>query len=83
MATCDANTGNYVLFDEKTDKAYLPTAAVASSSVPFIFPSKKYKNMTLVDGGIIWNLNIDSAVEKCRQIVDDDSQIVIDVIITD
>ena len=34
-----------------------------------------------VDGGAIWNLNLASAVQRCRDIVDDDSQIIVDVVV--
>ena len=33
-----------------------------------------------MDGGTIWNINLVSAVERCREQVDDDSQITIDII---
>jgi hypothetical protein len=34
-----------------------------------------------VDGGVVWNLNLASAVQRCREIVDDDSQITVDVVV--
>jgi len=36
-----------------------------------------------MDGGTVWNTNLVSAVERCREIVDDDSQITLDVIVCD
>ena len=36
-----------------------------------------------MDGGTVWNTNLVSAVERCREIVDDDSNITLDVIVTD
>ena len=33
-----------------------------------------------MDGGTVWNTNLVSAVERCREIVDDDSEIILDVI---
>ena len=34
-----------------------------------------------MDGGTTWNINIDSAVKQCLEIVDDPSQIVMDIMI--
>lgn len=34
-----------------------------------------------MDGGTIWDINIDSAVNQCLEIVDDPSQIILDVMI--
>jgi hypothetical protein len=36
--------------------------------------------MTLMDGGTVWNVNLVSAVERCKEIVDDESQIIMDII---
>ena len=33
-----------------------------------------------MDGGVAWNTNLVSAVERCREMVDDDSEIVLDII---
>ena len=81
VGSVDANTGNYVTFSEK-DTAFedLPTAVVSSASIPFVFPHRVFKNHTLMDGGTVWNLNLVSAIQRCREMVDDDSKIVIDVI---
>jgi len=38
MGTCDVNTGNFILFNEKLSKNNLAIAAVSSASIPFIFP---------------------------------------------
>ena len=34
-----------------------------------------------MDGGTVWNTNLESAIERCREIVDRDEDIVMDVII--
>jgi hypothetical protein len=36
--------------------------------------------MTLVDGGLFNNLDLADAILKCRDIVDDDSKIIVDII---
>lgn len=81
MGSCDVNTGNYILFDEKTPTADLPLTAVSSASIPFVFPHREYNGMVLADGSTAWNSNLVSAVDKCRELVDDDANIILDVII--
>jgi predicted acylesterase/phospholipase RssA len=81
VGAVDASSGNYVTFDEKSAPLEgIPVRVVSSASIPFVFPHRIIDNMTLMDGGTVWNLNLISAIDKCREIVDDDSQIVIDVI---
>ena len=63
-----------------SDNKGLPERIVSSASIPFVFPHRVIENMTLMDGGTVWNLNLVSAIERCREQVDDDSQITIDVI---
>jgi len=36
-----------------------------------------------MDGGTVWNTNLVSAVQRCREIVDDDSKIILDIIVCD
>ena len=36
--------------------------------------------MSLVDGGLFNNLDLADAILKCREIVDDDSKIIVDII---
>jgi hypothetical protein len=35
-----------------------------------------------MDGGTVWNTNIVTAADKCRELVDDDSQIIMDIVLT-
>ena len=34
-----------------------------------------------MDGGTVYNTNLVSAVERCREVVDDESKIIIDIIV--
>ena len=36
-----------------------------------------------MDGGTVWNTNLVSAVERCREVVDDDSKITLDILVCD
>jgi len=73
-------TGNYEVYDESNPE---PIKAIYSSAaIPFVFPNEKWSDGSVVmDGGAVWNLNLVSAVQRCREQVDDDSQIYLDIVI--
>jgi hypothetical protein len=79
----DAQTGDVVGFDETNTISELITGLCASTAVPFVFPPVKYKGHILMDGGVAWNLDIASAIIKCRNLVDSDDKIFLDVIDVD
>lgn len=72
-ASCvDVNTGNYHLMNETSDN--IVKVVVSSASIPFAFPTQEWPDgVVCMDGGTTWNLNLVSAIERCREIVDDDS----------
>ena len=35
-----------------------------------------------MDGGTVWNINLVTAIERCRELVDDDSKVTIDLMLT-
>ena len=54
---------------------------IASASIPVFFqPTTTIDGMQLVDGGTYSNLNLQAAIDRCREIVDDDANIIIDVL---
>lgn len=59
----------------------MPLAIVSSTSIPFIFPHRHLDGRILVDGGTAWKTNLISAIDRCMEVVDDESKIVIDVIL--
>jgi predicted acylesterase/phospholipase RssA len=74
VAAVDAGTGEFVAFTEKNTEAKdLPHAIVASASVPFIFKAAKWFDRVLIDGGSVWGTNMQSAIDRCKEIVDDDT----------
>jgi hypothetical protein len=82
VSAVDVESGEYVTYTEKnTLPEDLPVRFVASSSVPFVFPNQHIEGRILMDGGTVWNANLESAVERCREIVDRDEDIIMDVII--
>ena len=48
--------------------------------MPFVFPPIKIGDQIMIDGGVAWNLDVSSAIEKCRTLVDSDAKIVLDII---
>mmetsp|Transcript_1538 Transcript_1538/g.2713 ORF Transcript_1538/g.2713 Transcript_1538/m.2713 type:complete len:338 (-) Transcript_1538:193-1206(-) len=81
VSCVDVNSGSYVVFNEKTTD--IVNAVVSSASIPFIFPNVQFNASSVVcmDGGTVWNTNLVSAVERCREQVDDDSQITLDIVL--
>lgn len=80
VSAANINNGNYEIFDEKSSD--VPKAIVSSASIPFIFPNQNWGNgMVVMDGGTVYNTNLVSAVQRCKEIVDDESQIIMDIIV--
>jgi predicted acylesterase/phospholipase RssA len=83
VASANVNTGAYTLFDEKDPE--IIKGILSSASIPFIFPHQHWEDRDLVmmDGGTIWNLNLVSAVQRCQNEIgaENESDITIDLII--
>ena len=80
IAAVDANSGMFTVFNE-TDPEPIK-AIMSSAAIPFIFPNVKYQetDQVMIDGGIVYTVDLVTAVKRCREQVTDDSQIVVDVI---
>jgi len=84
VATTDFVTGQKVTFNEQdwaTDRKVAVNAALYSSAVPVVFLYRNVGNQTFIDGG--WSgegLDVEDAVFRCRELVDSDDQIILDVI---
>ena len=65
IACVDANSGNYVVFNETVSN---PVKAILSSaSIPFVFPTQVWDNgVVCIDGGSFDSSNLVSAAERCR-----------------
>lgn len=81
VSSVDANSGSYVVFNETLPRDEHYKAFVASTLIPAVFPPLVQNGMTLMDGGTVYNTNLVSAVERCREQVDDDSQISVDIVV--
>lgn len=55
---------------------------MSSASIPFAFPNHQWNGNSYMDGGTIYNVNIDSAIQQCLEQVDGDlSKITVDIAI--
>ena len=62
--------------------ADMPRATLSSGSIPGAFPPQPWPefDVTCIDGGTLWNNNFMSAIQRCREIVDNDSDIIVDMV---
>ena len=83
LATVNVNDGTYTQFTQKNLQfTELADAAVASASIPFVFPPHNWEGKGLfMDGGTVYNINIEGAIQQCMDLVDDESKIIIDIFI--
>lgn len=82
VAAVNIETGQYETFNnENTSFEELPQAALSSSSIPGAFPPQHFHDMYLMDGGTVWDINVDSAIQQCLEIVEDEADIILDVMI--
>lgn len=82
ITNADTGKGEHVDFNASAtipDDA-IPTI-VASSSIPFAFPPLYKDDNFYIDGGCVWNLDILGAIRRCKEIVEDDEDIIIDIIL--
>lgn len=57
-------TQNEITYDD------LPKSMLSSGSIPTVFPPLRMGNHLFMDGGTGWNINLDSAVQQCLEIVE-------------
>jgi hypothetical protein len=76
----DVADGSIVKFNETLSDMELIKALVASTSMPFVFPTMTINDKILMDGGTAWNLDVASAIDRCLEIVDHHSKIIVDII---
>lgn len=75
------NDGKVYSFDETMDPKLQGETVAASASIPIVFqPTDSIGDLQLVDGGIYSDLNLQDAINKCREVTDKDENIIVDVI---
>ena len=84
FTSTDANTGAYNPVDYNATgtqpEGYIE-AVFASCIIPFAFGQIQIGDKSLIDGGCKWKLDVISAIRRCREVVDDDSDIIVDLVI--
>jgi predicted patatin/cPLA2 family phospholipase len=83
VSAVDVSTGAYRIFTEQVGLDNLSTVIKASTSIPFLFEPTVFNGTIYIDGGTAWNLNLKDAVDRCLEVVPDESRIILDVIITE
>lgn len=83
LSATDANTGTYITFDENLTAEELAIVMKSSGAVPVVFPYVNFRNYTFMDGGVINCLNIGAAINACRDLVESDKDIYVDVVLDD
>lgn len=85
LGTVDANSAEFVTYNYNATGDVPPdfiTSVVSSGSLPGIFPYViRDDGKVLIDGGIIYNANLMSAIHRCREVVDSDKDIIVDAIL--
>jgi len=84
LGSADMNTGTYKSYDynETVLTEDYVNHVISSTAMPFAFPPILEGNMTLLDGGVVWKMDIPGAIRRCLEIVDDESDIIMDVVMT-
>ena len=81
VGATNARTGAFVRFNETIPTEDLMFKAVAASSAfPGFFQSVKFQNNTFIDGGVLLNLDIAGAIERCKEKVYRETDIIIDIV---
>jgi predicted acylesterase/phospholipase RssA len=85
IGTTDANRGAFHTFNYTNTftSAEFIEAVMCSSAIPAFFPFQPYNNTIYVDGGTVNNLDISSAINLCREMGYNDTDIIVDAVICD
>ena len=82
VASVDLQTGEYHEFNQSNTNYYdFGQAALASGSIPGVFPPMSMVGSYFVDGGTVWNINIDSAINQCLDMGAAPEEITLDVLV--
>ena len=65
---------------KSADSAKIASAISASGAIPPLFRPVNYEGACMIDGGIAVFIDIEAAVERCMEIVGDQSNIILDAV---
>jgi predicted patatin/cPLA2 family phospholipase len=84
IGTADMNSARFISFNYNatnlTDQ-YV-NHVIASTAMPLAFPALLEKNLTLLDGGVVWKMDVPGAIQRCLEVVDNEEDIIMDIIMT-
>ncbi len=81
VGAVDSRTGQFVRFNEELSFDDLSfKAARGSGAIPGIFEPIEFKNMSLIDGGVVRLLDVGGAINRCKETAEKDEEITIDII---
>ena len=81
IASSDLNKGQVIYFDETMANDERVDAILSSAAISFAFPPVNMRDMTLVDGSLFSTVSVGDPIERCREEVTRDEDIIIDVIL--
>ena len=82
VSAVDANTGEYIAMNPtNTPFENLAQSSMSSASIPVVFPPQHLNGYVFMDGGTVWDLNLDSAVQQCIDKGFEATDIIVDVAI--
>ena len=85
FSSTNADTGEYHPIDFNatgTQPKDFIMSAFASCIIPFAFGQVVLDGHSLLDGGCKWKLDVLSTVRRCKEVVDDEADIIVDLILT-
>jgi predicted acylesterase/phospholipase RssA len=81
IQSVDLNTGAVVIFDETIPLEIRTKVIMSSAAIPAFFPPIEIDDLKLVDGGVFQNISLGDPIAKCREKVNDDTEIIVDLIL--
>ena len=83
LGTVNVETGEFTVWDQKNTEMHdMPRAAITSASIPGVFPPHVWEGRGIfMDGGTVYNVNMESAIEQCLEVVDDEAKITVDLFV--
>ncbi len=84
IGAVDMNTGEFISYDSNVTELddYYLDGVIASTAMPLAFEPVKRNGRTLLDGGVVWKMDVPGAIRRCMEIVDSEEDIILDVIMT-
>ncbi len=76
----DANDGIIYRKNENGPRSDLINSIIASASVPGVFPPQYVNGKVLIDGMAARNIDLSAILERCKEIVSDEADIIVDLI---